>query len=152
VVRFTRRPLYPQRKSPRYPLDTRLGRPQSRSGRDGEEKNPIIAPAGNWIPVVQPVAQSLYWPRHPGSGDTREKDFFFNYVMKCLLVPLQSKARKSWWSTYMNDFETSSLRHRVKSGSGAHPISYQMGTGGSFPGGKASGAQSWPLTSIYCRG
>jgi hypothetical protein len=29
----------PQGKSPRYPLDRRLGGPQSRSGRGGEEKN-----------------------------------------------------------------------------------------------------------------
>jgi hypothetical protein len=27
------------RKEPRYPLDRRLGGPQSRSGRDGENKN-----------------------------------------------------------------------------------------------------------------
>jgi len=27
-----------------------------------------------------------------------------------------------------------------------------MGTGVSFPGVKAAGAWSWPLTSIYCRG
>jgi hypothetical protein len=33
------RPLYPQGKSPRYPLYRRLGGPQSRSGRGGEEKN-----------------------------------------------------------------------------------------------------------------
>jgi membrane-associated phospholipid phosphatase len=26
-----------------------------------------------------------------------------------------------------------------------------MGTRGSFPGGKAAGAWSWSLTSIYCR-
>jgi hypothetical protein len=31
--------LYPQGKSPWYPLDRRLGGPQSRSGRGGEEKN-----------------------------------------------------------------------------------------------------------------
>jgi hypothetical protein len=29
----------PQGKSPRYPLDTRLGGPQSRSGSGGEETN-----------------------------------------------------------------------------------------------------------------
>jgi hypothetical protein len=29
----------PQGKSPSYPLDRRLGGPQSRSGRGGEEKN-----------------------------------------------------------------------------------------------------------------
>jgi hypothetical protein len=33
MVNFTARPLYPQAKSPRYPLDERLGGPQSRSGR-----------------------------------------------------------------------------------------------------------------------
>jgi hypothetical protein len=39
VVSFMPRPLYPQGKSPGYPLDRRLGRPQSRSGRGGEEQN-----------------------------------------------------------------------------------------------------------------
>jgi hypothetical protein len=33
-------PLYPQGKSLWFPLDRRLGGPQSRSGRCGEEKNP----------------------------------------------------------------------------------------------------------------
>jgi hypothetical protein len=33
-----------------------------------------------------------------------------------------------------------SLRHHVQTGSGAHPASYPMGTGSSFPGGKAAGA------------
>jgi hypothetical protein len=31
-----------------------------------------------------------------------------------------------------------SLLHRVQTGPGAHPT-YQMGTGGDFPGGKAAG-------------
>jgi hypothetical protein len=39
VVSFTPRPLYPQGKSSWYPLDTKLGGPQSRSGRGDEEKN-----------------------------------------------------------------------------------------------------------------
>jgi hypothetical protein len=39
VVSFTIRPLYPQAKSPLYPLDRMLGWFQSRSGRGGEEKN-----------------------------------------------------------------------------------------------------------------
>jgi hypothetical protein len=38
VVSFTPRQLYPQGKNRRYPLD-RLGGPQSRSGRGGEEQN-----------------------------------------------------------------------------------------------------------------
>jgi hypothetical protein len=32
------------------------------------------------------------------------------------------------------------LRHRVQTGSGAHPASYPVGTGGSFLEGKAVGA------------
>jgi hypothetical protein len=32
-----------------------------------------------------------------------------------------------------------SLHHQVQNGSGAHPASYPMGTGGSFPDGKAAG-------------
>jgi hypothetical protein len=36
VVSFTPRPLYPRGKSPQYQLDRRLGGPQSRSGRLGE--------------------------------------------------------------------------------------------------------------------
>jgi hypothetical protein len=56
VVRFTHLPLYPHRKSPWYPLDKRLGGPQLRSGRGGEEKNsqPL---QGLGPPTVQPVAQ-----------------------------------------------------------------------------------------------
>jgi hypothetical protein len=46
VVSFTPRPLYPQGKSPSYPLDRSLGGPQSRSGRGGEEKN-SQPPPGN---------------------------------------------------------------------------------------------------------
>jgi hypothetical protein len=34
------RPLYPQGKSPRYPLDRKLCGPQSRSKRGVEEENP----------------------------------------------------------------------------------------------------------------
>jgi hypothetical protein len=41
-----------------------------------------------------------------------------------------------------------SLHHRVQNGSGAHQASYPMGKRGSFPGGKAAGALSCPLTSI----
>jgi hypothetical protein len=39
VVSFTPQLLYLQGKSPWHPLDSRLGGPQSRCGRGGEEKN-----------------------------------------------------------------------------------------------------------------
>jgi hypothetical protein len=42
VISFTPRTLYPQEKSLRYALDRRLGGPQNRSGRGGEEKNAQI--------------------------------------------------------------------------------------------------------------
>jgi len=47
-------PLYPQGKSPWYPLDRRLGEPQSRSGCGSEEKK-FPTPVGNRTLVVQPV-------------------------------------------------------------------------------------------------
>jgi hypothetical protein len=40
----------------------------------------------------------------------------------------------------------------VQTGFRALPASYPMGTGGSFPGGKATWACSWPLTSNLCQG
>jgi hypothetical protein len=59
VVVFTPRPLFhPQRKSPRYPLDRRLGGPQSRSGPCEVEKN-RFASAENRTPVVQSVSVAV---------------------------------------------------------------------------------------------
>jgi hypothetical protein len=43
------RPLWPQEKSSRYPLDRRLGGPQNRSGQRGEEK--IFDPTGTRTPT-----------------------------------------------------------------------------------------------------
>jgi hypothetical protein len=52
--------LYPG-KDPRYPLDRKLGGPQSRSGRGGEEKNYQLLPRLE-PPIVQPVVQLYtYW-------------------------------------------------------------------------------------------
>jgi hypothetical protein len=56
VVSFTPRPLNPRGKSPRYPLDRRLGGPQCRSGKRGEEK--ILEPTGTWTPT--PRSSSPY--------------------------------------------------------------------------------------------
>jgi hypothetical protein len=54
VVSFMPRPLYPQGKSPLYPLYRRLGGRQSRSGRGGEEKNSQPLP-GLEPPIIQLV-------------------------------------------------------------------------------------------------
>jgi len=56
VASFTPRPIYPQGKSPWYPPDRRVGGPQRRSGRGGEEINsqPL---SGLEPPIIKPVAQ-----------------------------------------------------------------------------------------------
>jgi hypothetical protein len=56
VVNFTPRPLYLQGKNPWYPLDRRLGGPQSRSGCSAEEKSSQTL-LGLESPNIQPVAQ-----------------------------------------------------------------------------------------------
>jgi hypothetical protein len=59
VVSFTHQPLYPQGKSPWYPLDRRLGGPQSRYGRGGEEKNSQCAEVKNvWSYTSTPPSTS----------------------------------------------------------------------------------------------
>jgi hypothetical protein len=55
VVSFTPRPLYTRGKSPRYPLDGRLGGHQSRT-RWSREK--YLAPAGNRTPEI-PIIQAV---------------------------------------------------------------------------------------------
>jgi hypothetical protein len=65
VVRFTPLPLYPRGKSPRYPSDRRLGGPQSRSGRFGEEK--ILDPTGTRTATPQSSSQALDRLNYPGS-------------------------------------------------------------------------------------
>jgi hypothetical protein len=59
VVSFTPQPLYPRGKSPRYPLDRRLGGPQSQSGWRWRRENSWPYRDSNSDPsVVQPVASS----------------------------------------------------------------------------------------------
>jgi hypothetical protein len=55
----------PRGKSPRYPLDSRLGSPQSRSGH--QVKKHLLTSAGNRTPVVQAVAKR-YRLSYPGSS------------------------------------------------------------------------------------
>jgi hypothetical protein len=65
VVSFAPLPLYPRGKSPRYPLDKRLGGSQGRSGRRREKK--ILDPTGTRTPTPRsssqqpvPVLHSVY--------------------------------------------------------------------------------------------
>jgi hypothetical protein len=68
VVSFTTRPLYPQGKIPCYPLNRRLGGPQSRSGKVVKRKIPRPCQESNpRTPIVQPIVQSLYRLSYYGS-------------------------------------------------------------------------------------
>jgi len=69
VVSFTYQPLYPQRKSSCYPLNSRLHGPRSRYGRFGEQTK-SLAPCqkhNHNSSFVQPLQQSLYRLRYAAS-------------------------------------------------------------------------------------
>jgi hypothetical protein len=85
VVRFTARPFYSQGKSPWYPLDRRLSRPQSRSGLGDEEKTSQPLP-GIKPPIIQPVVQrcttELYRLLFPSSSSTKNAYAFLFFPMR----------------------------------------------------------------------
>jgi hypothetical protein len=60
------RPFYPRGKSPRYPLDSRLGGPQSQSGQHREVK--ILAPTGTQHRPLGCPAHSQSLSRHQVSS------------------------------------------------------------------------------------
>jgi hypothetical protein len=55
-------PIYPQGKSPWYPLCRRLGGPQSRCGLGGEEKNSQLLP-GLGSPDHQTLLRKIFGPK-----------------------------------------------------------------------------------------
>jgi hypothetical protein len=67
----------PPGKSPRYPLDRKLGGPQNRSGRRGEEK--ILEPTGTQNPPAR--SRSLYGLRYPVSQSTAVGVFIENFIL-----------------------------------------------------------------------
>jgi hypothetical protein len=77
----------------------------------------------------------------------------FTYPLRCLRVPpgvLIPPVEYHWYREIGYGFDDRgsipeggndgnlSLRHRVQTGSGTHSASYPMGTGSSYPGGKAT--------------
>jgi hypothetical protein len=67
LASFTPRPLHPRERKPRFPLDRRLGGPQSRSGRRGEETI-LTLPGLERRPLGRPIrSQSLYRRCYPGT-------------------------------------------------------------------------------------
>jgi hypothetical protein len=65
VTNITPLPLYVLGKSPQYPLIRRLGGPQSRSGRCGEEKNPALSgiESGSSSPTLYRLSYPESWGR-----------------------------------------------------------------------------------------
>jgi hypothetical protein len=81
VVSFMPWLLYPQRQSPWYPLDRRLGGPQSWSGYGVEEKN-TQPPLGfeSWSSDHPTCSQSLYQLNFPVSSHPENT----NFSLKCI--------------------------------------------------------------------
>jgi hypothetical protein len=77
------------------------------------------------------------------------RDIFFIQVWQPYYV---CRMRRDSWVRVPVGAGNFSLGHSAQTGSQAHPSSYTMGSGGSFLGDEASGAWSWPLTSVWCRG
>jgi hypothetical protein len=142
VVSIVPWPLHPRRET-LYPLDRRLGGP--RAGFDAMAKTKTPALLGNRSPVVQSVASTLHWLGYSGCFYVLLSDSRDSSVGIGLGYRLDDRGSRVRFPAGTGNF---SLNHRVQTGSGAHPASYPMGTVGSFPGGKAAGERSWPLTSI----
>jgi hypothetical protein len=138
--------LYPRGKNTRYQLYRRLGGLQSWPGHKGYRKN--LLP----LPEIEPrlSSQTLYWLSYHSS-------LFYNLnSVKCILTCKPGGSVSTVSGYRLNEVRT---RQRWKdfssnlcaqAGSGAHPASCTMGTGGPFPG-----AKEWPGRdadhSIYCR-
>jgi hypothetical protein len=101
--------------------------------------------------VAQNVSEFVKWNLEKGLTDSA------SYVIACLHISSDSSVGiatgyelddRMIGVRFRAGAGNFSLRHHVQTDSGVHAAPYPMGTGGSFPGGKAAGAWSWPLTSI----
>jgi hypothetical protein len=122
VVSFTPRPIYPQGKSPWYPLDRRVGGPQSCSAHGGEEKNsqppPGIEPQNPDRPARSPA---LYRLSHHGSWDRGKAKHFmrlFDVKLYCVfksedqyLRDISLKKGESLFLRYFNYLVSPSRRN-----------------------------------------
>jgi hypothetical protein len=75
-------------------------------------------------------------------GTSHTSSARFSIALGC---ELDDRGSRVWLPEGAGNF---SLNHRVQNGSGAHPASYPMGTGDSFPGDKAAGTWNWSPTSV----
>jgi hypothetical protein len=122
MVSFTPQPLYTRGKSSRYPLDRRLGGPQSQSGRGGEEKNFQSSPGiETQPPIVQPVAshhtdwakgQIKFWKCllqfRSGSPPPHHSQDIKSNINKTIILPLVLYGRETYTSSYI----ITKIKHR----------------------------------------
>jgi hypothetical protein len=94
VVSFTPWPLYPRRKCLQYPLNRRLGGPQSRLERRGEEKN--LLP----LPGIKPRAVQFVARHYPDKNVLITNDYCF--------VPFTVLALK-WMLHYYKAYRSTTL-------------------------------------------
>jgi hypothetical protein len=120
------------RSIPWYPLDSRLGGSQSRSGRGGKEKNSQSLP-GLEPPIIKPVAQ------------------YYTTELSRLLLSTGTTILYSQFPRFIQTDDEILLRLRIFSSPPrpdrlwGPPSLLPKGTGGSFPGGKAAEVWIWPL-------
>jgi hypothetical protein len=99
VVSFTLRLLYPQGKSPWYPVDTRLCGSQSRSGHSGEEKNfqspPGIEP---WNPDRPARNPALYRLSCHGSKYCSGTIKYLLHITKRVILHLNRLTKNYFWA------------------------------------------------------
>jgi hypothetical protein len=148
-----------QGKTQPYPLDRRLRGHQSRSEHGSKRKIPV--PASTWnkpshyTDNLSPNEVCYFF----SFCKSNESALFKLWLVISDLVDLSRGSSIGIALGYgLDDRDSrvrvpargtdSSLHHHVQHGSGAHPAVYPMGTRSSFPGGKAAGPWSWPLTSI----
>jgi len=119
-----------------------------------------------WYDVVKSPIKSGYPSRfRKAVGDKTEeialyvlqRRLIFHYVSTALLFVL-SVLLFHWTFSFQNNRDSIPGRvtnfylwHHLQTGCRTHPATLLVGTDISFSGGKAAGAWSWSLTSLYCR-
>jgi hypothetical protein len=107
----------------------------------------------------KPASETLCPPQIPHAARTRTRAAAVGSQRRTARVTAQPSRYSNWLRAgrprgrssrpgKVKNFLFSTLFQTV---SGVHPTFYPMGTGDSFPGYKAAGTWSWPLTSNYIR-
>jgi hypothetical protein len=146
VVSVTFPPLYPLGQISWYPLE--------KYPRYVEDKNAL---PGIWAPSSDSQISTFLIKPHAWAYGLCFIFLGFNFKQQIYYVRtgLVSRVTMQWAEKSENrgsitDGGTDlSLRHRGQTGDGVQPV-YLIDTGSSFPGSKADGVWSWPLTILLC--